>query len=170
MNGGGGRNDDMVDERFVLDTLSMLVNVSLKCCDDQVSDVAHKLVFEILSSKAGPLHGQMLRMCSLLCTPSSKEFAKIVVDFMDRAYFSASDGSKSWLVQVRRCRACFHAFRSPDLARRTFQLFFVQSPMHLRSLSFLPSLGSQYPSLPLASSVPLASARSLQTRNMMAQC
>ena len=91
----------MVDERFVLDTLSMLVNVSLKCCDDQVSDVAHKLVFEILSSKAGPLHGQMLRMCSLLCTPSSKEFAKTVVDFMDRAYFSASDGSKSWLVQVR---------------------------------------------------------------------
>lgn len=92
----------MVDERFVLDTLSMLVNVSLKCCDDEVSDVAHKLVFEILSSKAGPLHGQMLRMCSLLCTPSSAEFAKTVVGFMDRAYFSASDGSKSWLVQASR--------------------------------------------------------------------
>jgi hypothetical protein len=98
----GARNDDMVDERFVLDTLSMLVNVSLKCCDDEVSDVAHKLVFEILSSKAGPLHGQMLRMCSLLCTPSSAEFAKTVVGFMDRAYFSASDGSKSWLVQASR--------------------------------------------------------------------
>jgi hypothetical protein len=96
----GTRNEDLVDERFVLDTLSMLVNVSLRCRDDQVSDVAHKLVFEILSSKAGPLHGQMLRMCSLLCTPSSTEFAKTVVDFMDRAYFSACDGSKSWLVQV----------------------------------------------------------------------
>jgi hypothetical protein len=110
----GGRSDDMVDERFVLDTLSMLVNVSLKCCDDQVSDVAHKLVFEILSSKAGPLHGQMLRMCSLLCTPSSKEFAKTVVDFMDRAYFSASDGSKSWLVQVKPCRTRSQTFRSID--------------------------------------------------------
>jgi hypothetical protein len=132
----GARSDDMVDERFVLDTLSMLVNVSLKCCDDEVSDVAHKLVFEILSSKAGPLHGQMLRMCSLLCTPSSTQFAKTVVDFMDRAYFSASDGSKSWLVQ---------AYHQPDhsistvvlrnIIDRIFLLFSVLLPVLLTSLS-----------------------------------
>jgi hypothetical protein len=137
----GGRHEDMVDERFVLDTLSMLVNVSLRCCDDQVSEVAHKLIFEILSSKAGPLHGQMLRMCSLLCTPSSTEFAKTVIDFMDRAYFSASDGSKSWLVQAEALRPSLCLFPLDSRSLQDIPVVFCSVAGSFEDPQFLTFLG-----------------------------